>query len=1460
MFNPAPLSHYRRAAVTLIIFGLLTACLLRSPFPTHAGGEESSIKSQTITQSHPGPIHASPTLNRYMAATTIMSASSTMPQTSCLVNPPIDPSPMDCYTSLVANHDDFPLGTRTPVILIHGIHASGTGPNFTPDENTFARLIAHLNSNATFRERFKLYRFHYSSDFLPVYQIARSLRNRIDDLVKQNLLPEDRKFVLIAHSMGGLVARSYMNEHDTDFGSTFKGQKAGKRISRLITLATPHHGTYGSNDKARLTGDRDWGAAFDAADFVYWEYRAGCSACNDDPSHPNRSDLRFDNFNGLWDDNPAYVNDPKEQNGWLQNLPKSYDSLISAYYGYIGGNSLVSDLGSRCPETLGPYLLLNRDNTTLQTGSGVLLTRIALDDFGSSFDPRDCGSPIFFLHNDGLVPFESGMYKGASVARQASCLGYDHDEMLHGTGGNCQVLNTSVQKPLFDLVTDELLALQLSTSDTQAPTISITSPTSNSTLTTTGSAINLAGGASDNVGVTRVTWTNNRGGSGTASGTANWSISGVALQSGTNVLTVNGQDTAGNIGSDTLTVTFNLTVNDTSPPSISINSPTSSSTYTTTGSTLTLRGTATDNIGVTQVTWSNSRGGSGTASGTTNWTANVTGLQSGTNILTVRARDAAGNSQTATLTVTFNPPSTCGNGTSENYRVNGGPPLHPNGSLVKLRNDPTVFLIQNGQRRGIPSQAILNNLYQNGGFQDKDVIIIAADEMSRYPLGSVINSTLPSNGRSHPDGRLIKRVGGTEISMVSAGVRRPFASESTFLGLGFLYCNVVSASDYDSYPVGILVDATTTLRIVTVTPSSQQTRDWGGSVTYTFTVADGNGTPVSGAAVGGQDNLRGIGVFLATSSTDANGRGTYTTAVPNGKANGVYDIIFLADKTGYTRSDAVTRQVRVDHFQDTAGPTVSILSPTSNTSFSTTSSPISVSGIASDNVGVTQVSWTNDRGGSGNASGTSNWSISGIALQNGTNLLTITARDAAGNIGTANLAVVYTPPPSDAIPPTVTITTPTTSTNYQTSSTPITLSGTASDNVGLTQVQWTNDRGGSGVATGTNNWTASNVSLQVGFNVITVIAVDTAGNIGTATLIVNWVPAGLIITEFRLRGPNGSNDEYVELYNNTDQNIVVSTGDGSIGWALASSDGVGGFVIPTGTVIPARSHYLAVGDGYSLAVAATGDLTYSSELSDDVGLALFATANPLNFSLVNRLDAVGFATSNIQYREGSGLPVVGANGGEYCFVRNLSFGLPRDLGDNASDFVFVAVDGGTYGSLVAVLGSPGPENLSSPIQLNAKLPASLLDPAVSATASPNRIRDTAAVGPNAAFGTLTIRRTFTNNTLSNVSLLRFRVIDFTTLNSPGYVPGGSQADLRLLTSNDVIVTLSSGQTVHVRGTTLNPSPAQNNGGGLNTGMGVGFISLSQPLAPGQSVSVQFVLGVQQTGTFRFFFNLEAVVQ
>ncbi|MBI3546947.1 MAG: Ig-like domain-containing protein [Gammaproteobacteria bacterium] len=194
-----------------------------------------------------------------------------------------------------------------------------------------------------------------------------------------------------------------------------------------------------------------------------------------------------------------------------------------------------------------------------------------------------------------------------------------------------------------------------STADTTRPSAVITSPTSNATYTSTGNTVNLAGTAADNIGVTQVTWINSAGGSGTASGTTSWSVSGISLQNGLNTITISARDAAGNIGTDTIGISYSSgSSGDITSPTVTISSPTTGTSYASSASTLNLAGTAADNVGVSQITWSNSLGGSGTASGTTSWSIGGIALQNGTNTITVSARDAAGNTGSDTLIVTYN--------------------------------------------------------------------------------------------------------------------------------------------------------------------------------------------------------------------------------------------------------------------------------------------------------------------------------------------------------------------------------------------------------------------------------------------------------------------------------------------------------------------------------------------------------------------------------------------------------------------------------------------------------------------------------------------------------------------------------------------------------------------------------------------------------------------------------------
>lgn len=343
--------------------------------------------------------------------------------------------------------------------------------------------------------------------------------------------------------------------------------------------------------------------------------------------------------------------------------------------------------------------------------------------------------------------------------------------------------------------------------------------------------------------------------------------------------------------------------------------------------------------------------------------------------------------------------------------------------------------------------------------------------------------------------------------------------------------------------------------------------------------------------------------------------------------------------------------------------------------------------------------------------------------------------------------------------------------------------------------------------------------------------------------------ADLLISEFRFRGPQGAGDEFVELYNNTDSNIVVATADGSAGWALAASDGLARFVIPNNTTIPPRAHYLATNSGYSLGAYggnAAGNITYSTDIPDEAGIAVFRTASPANFNLTTRLDAVGYSTAPALYREGTGFSSSLTFNTEHSYYRNLANGgLPQDTDNNTADFLGVDTEASPLATGQR-LGAPGPENLASPIQRNAELSLTLLDPAACAACAPNRFRDTTS--PSGTNGVLIIRRKVTNNSARTISRLRFRIVDITTFPAPS-----GTADLRALTSANTSVTLTDGTTVNVQGTILEQPPLQPNGGGWSSSLTLP----AQGLAPGASTYLQFVTAVEQSGYFRFYVNIEA---
>jgi hypothetical protein len=175
------------------------------------------------------------------------------------------------------------------------------------------------------------------------------------------------------------------------------------------------------------------------------------------------------------------------------------------------------------------------------------------------------------------------------------------------------------------------------------PAASLALTLNQAALSTTASSVSLSGSATGGSGAITVTWSTGSA-SGIAAGSAPFTIANVPLIVGTNVITITATATGSQL-SKTMTVVRTSAVSgggaDTTAPSLNITSP-CTGTMSTTASIFTIAGTASDNVGVTLVSWATNFGASGAASGTTAWSAAIP-LLIGNNSVTVRAADGAGN-------------------------------------------------------------------------------------------------------------------------------------------------------------------------------------------------------------------------------------------------------------------------------------------------------------------------------------------------------------------------------------------------------------------------------------------------------------------------------------------------------------------------------------------------------------------------------------------------------------------------------------------------------------------------------------------------------------------------------------------------------------------------------------------------------------------------------------------------
>lgn len=88
----------------------------------------------------------------------------------------------------------------------------------------------------------------------------------------------------------------------------------------------------------------------------------------------------------------------------------------------------------------------------------------------------------------------------------------------------------------------------------------------------------------------------------------------------------------------------------------------------------------------------------------------------------------------------------------------------------------------------------------------------------------------------------------------------------------------------------------------------------------------------------------------------------------------------------------------------TSGPTVAITTPDAE-QVDTTDDVMNLSGTASSDAGVTSVTWTSDQGHTGTAAGTDSWTVEQIPLALGTNTITVSATDGAGDTSADTIVI-----------------------------------------------------------------------------------------------------------------------------------------------------------------------------------------------------------------------------------------------------------------------------------------------------------------------------------------------------------------------------------------------------------------------------------------------------------------------
>jgi hypothetical protein len=422
----------------------------------------------------------------------------------------------------------------------------------------------------------------------------------------------------------------------------------------------------------------------------------------------------------------------------------------------------------------------------------------------------------------------------------------------------------------------------------------------------------------------------------------------------------------------------------------------------------------------------------------------------------------------------------------------------------------------------------------------------------------------------------------------------------------------------------------------------------------TFTTLGGSNTapsvqvtsPAAGAILSGTANLTASASDDGTVTSvqfvvDAHRVGPELKAVPylyvldtTSLSNGAHSISAIATDNQGQSTTSASVGVNVDNTtKDATPPTVFITSPANGAKVA---GVVAVTATAADNVGVANLQFEIDGANVGSPDTAAPYAYSWDTSKssNGSHILKAIAKDGAGNTTTsAVVTVTVSNSTADKTPPTVAITSPAAS---ATLSGTVNVTATASDNTGVTSVQFQVD----GANAGTSDASApyafvwDTTKIANGVHKLGAIAKDAAGNATTSAVVsvtVNNTQAKNFSISGTVSGPGASGT------------TVTLTG-GSVAATTTSASGAYSF---TG---------LATGS-YTVTVTHTGFTFTPTSLSTTIGTAnvtgLNFTSTAVStptFSISGTISGTGGPGSTVTLTGASNATTTANGAGAYTFT------------------------------------------------------------------------------------------------------------------------------------------------------------------------------------------------------------------